>query len=300
MLMQNVQMTRMTVRDQPFRASVSDVLTRTDAQIVMASFSNESYAADAKELSTLCDKKLKQSPGGVLNESVKAEMQRRPGMYGRLVIPSVGVQLTEDSYLPLALNEVQVYVPAKNFGAASSVTYRLGGSVAEAGEYRLALVKGKASDSVATFQNGEETVLSGARSVADGIYLTITAPLNEGQQSEQTEAIKQLLSDVTVSSIIPPITLFGETLSKDVAFETDGNYMQLQKGEDTVLVSEFKQTIDTSILEKTATLPNGLTLKYGNISDSKTGYVPFITTVGEHKYKFLATSADVLQEMFIA
>lgn len=56
-----------------------------------------------------------------------------------------GVQLTEDSYLPLALNEVQVYVPAKNFGAASSVTYRLGGSVAEAGEYRLALVNGKAS-----------------------------------------------------------------------------------------------------------------------------------------------------------
>ena len=183
-----------------------------------------------------------------------------------------GVQLTEDSYLPLALNEVQVYVPAKNFGAASSVTYRLGGSVAEAGEYRLALVNGKASDSIATFQNGEETVLSGARSVADGIYLTITAPLNEGQQSEQTEAIKQLLSDVTVSSVIPQITLFGETLSKDVAFETDGNYMQLQKGEDTVLVSEFKQTIDTSILEKTATLPNGLTLKYGNISDSKTGY----------------------------
>ena len=211
-----------------------------------------------------------------------------------------GVQLTEDSYLPLALNEVQVYVPAKNFGAASSVTYRLGGSVAEAGEYRLALVKGKASDSIATFQKGEETVLSGARSVADGIYLTITTPLNEGQQSEQTEAIKQLLSDVTVSSVIPQITLFGETLSKDVAFETDGNYMQLQKGEDTVLVSEFKQTIDTSILEKTATLPNGLTLKYGNISDSKTGYVPFITTVGEHKYKFLATSADVLQEMFIA
>lgn len=93
MLMQNVQMTRMTVRDQPFRASVTDLLTRTDAQIVMASFSNENYASDAKELSTLCDKELKQSIGGVSNESVKLEMQRRPGMYGRLVIPSVGVNV---------------------------------------------------------------------------------------------------------------------------------------------------------------------------------------------------------------
>lgn len=209
-----------------------------------------------------------------------------------------GVQLTEDSYLPLALDKVQIYVPAKDFGAASSVTYRLGGSVAEAGAYRLALVKGEASESIATFQSGTETVLSGTRSVADGIYLTITTPLNEGRQSEQTEAIKQLLSDVTVSNVIPQVTLFGETLSKDVAFETDGNYMQLQKGEDTVLISEFKQTIDTSILEKTVTLPNGLELKYGNISDSKTGYVPFIMTMGKHKYKFLATSADILQEFF--
>ena len=91
MLMQNVQMTRMTVRDQPFRASVSDVLTRTDAQIIMASFSTDGYASAAKSLSTLCDKELKQSTGGVSNESVKAEMQRRPGMYGRLVIPSVSM-----------------------------------------------------------------------------------------------------------------------------------------------------------------------------------------------------------------
>lgn len=211
-----------------------------------------------------------------------------------------GVQLTEDSYLPLALDEVQVCVPAEDFGVANSVTYRLGGSVAEAGEYRLALVKGEASDSIATFQNGTETVLSGTRSVSNGIYLTVTTPLNEEHQSEQTQAIKQLLSDVTVSNVIPQVTLLGETLSKDVAFETDGNYMQLQKGEDTVLISEFKQTIDTSILEKTVTLPKGLELKYGNISDSKTGYVPFITTVGEHKYKFLATSADALQEMFVA
>lgn len=209
-----------------------------------------------------------------------------------------GVQLTEDSYLPLALDKVQGYVPAEDFGVANPVTYRLGGSVAEAGEYRLALVKGEASDSIATLQNGSETVLSGTRSVSNGVYLTVTTPLDEEHQSEQSEAIKQLLSDVTVSNAIPQGTLFGETLSKDVAFEIDGNYMQLQKGEDTVLISEFKQTIDTSILEKTVTLPNGLELKYGNVSDSKTGYVPFITTVGEHKYKFLATSAEVLQEMF--
>lgn len=59
------------------------------------------------------------------------------------------------------------------------------------------------------------------------------------------------------------------------------------------------QNIDMSILSKTITLPSGLALKYGNIKDSKTGYVPFIATVGEHKYKFLATNADTLQGMFV-
>ena len=64
---------------------------RTDAQLVTTSFSNENYAAKAKSLVSLCDKDLKEKTGGVSNESVQAEMQRRPGMNGRLVIPSVGV-----------------------------------------------------------------------------------------------------------------------------------------------------------------------------------------------------------------
>lgn len=210
-----------------------------------------------------------------------------------------GVQLTQDSYLPLALDKVQVYVPVSDLGNNVTVTYRLGDSTARAGEYRLALVRGEASNSIATFQNGSETVLSGARGVFDDVYLTVSVPLDEEHQPEQTEAIKKLLPDAVVSNIIPQITLFGEMLSKNVAFETDGSYMQLQNGENTVLISEFKQNIDMSILSKTITLPSGLALKYGNIKDSKTGYVPFITTVGEHKYKFLATNADTLQGMFV-
>lgn len=210
-----------------------------------------------------------------------------------------GVRLTQDSYLPLALDKVQVYVPASDLENNVTVTYRLGDSAARVGKYRLALVRGEASNSIATFQNGSETALSGALGVFDDVYLTVSVPLDEEHQPEQTEAIKKLLSDAAVSNIIPQITLFGEMLSKDVAFETDGSYMQLQNGENTVLISEFKQNIDMSILSKTITLPSGLALKYGNIKDSKTGYVPFITTVGEHKYKFLATNADTLQGMFV-
>ena len=89
---QQEQANATAVKRQPSR-TMEDVLVRTDAQLVTTSFSNENYAAKAKSLASLCDKELKEKIGGVSNESVQAEMQRRPGMNGRLVIPSVGVNV---------------------------------------------------------------------------------------------------------------------------------------------------------------------------------------------------------------
>ena len=89
---QQEQANATAVKRQPSR-TMEDVLVRTDAQLVTTSFSNENYAAKAKSLVSLCDKELKEKTGGVSNESVQAEMQRRPGMNGRLVIPSVGVNV---------------------------------------------------------------------------------------------------------------------------------------------------------------------------------------------------------------
>ena len=72
-------------------------LTRADAQIAAASFSNENYAVFSKKFSMVCDAKVKaesaESSLEVSNETVLEEMANRPGMVGRLVIPSVGVNV---------------------------------------------------------------------------------------------------------------------------------------------------------------------------------------------------------------
>lgn len=78
---QQEQANATAVKRQPSR-TMEDVLVRTDAQLVTTSFSNENYAAKAKSLVSLCDKELKEKTGGVSNESVQAEMQRRPGING--------------------------------------------------------------------------------------------------------------------------------------------------------------------------------------------------------------------------
>lgn len=209
-----------------------------------------------------------------------------------------GVQLSQESYLPLTLSDAKVFVPCVDIEEPRTVAYRNEESTAQAGAYRLALVKGDANNSIGEFQNGAETFLAGARNVSDDVYLTVAVALDEEHRSEQVDAIKKLLSDTVISDVTPKATLFDETVADDVSLEISDSYVQLQKGTDTVLVSAFQQSIDTSLLSKSLTLPNGLTLKYGDVKDSQTGYIPFIATVDGHKYKFLATSSDILLNMF--
>ena len=209
-----------------------------------------------------------------------------------------GVQLSQESYLPLTLSDAKVFVPCVDLGGRRTVAYRNEESTAQAGAYRLALVKGDANNSIGEFQNGAETFLAGARNVSDDVYLTVAVALDEEHRSEQVDAIKKLLSDTVISDVTPKATLFDETVADDVSLEISDSYMQLQKGTDTVLVSAFQQSIDTSLLSKSIELPNGLTLKYSDVKDSQTGYIPFIATVEGHKYKFLATSSDILLNMF--
>ena len=209
-----------------------------------------------------------------------------------------GIRLSQESYVPLCLSDVHVFVPCADIEEPCTVSFRSKGSTARAGVYQFALVKGEVSDSIGEFQSGAETLLLGTRSVSNGVYLTITVTLDEEHRSEQTDTIERLLSDAIVSDAATRITFFGETVADDVSLEISDNYAQLQKGTDTVLISEFRQNIDISLLSKSLALPNGLTLKYSDIRDSQTGYVPFIATVNGHKYKFLATSSDALLNTF--
>ena len=49
---------------------------------------------------------------------------------------------------------------------------------------------------------------------------------------------------------------------------------------------------------KTLNLPGGLTVRYGNVQDKETGYIPFVSTVNNRNIKILATSVEALQGFF--
>ncbi len=209
-----------------------------------------------------------------------------------------GVHLSQESYLPLTLSDAKVFVPCADIEEPCTVAYRSEDSTAQAGAYRLALVNGDASNSIGEFQNGDETLLSGARNVSDDVYLTVAVTLDEEHRSEQVDAVEKLLSDTVLSDTAPKVTLFGETVADDVSLEISDSYMQLQRGQ---ILCWYRRSSKASILRfcPSLTLPNGLTLKYGDVKDSQTGYIPFIATVNGREYKFLATSSDILLNMFM-
>lgn len=73
---------------------------------------------------------------------------------------------------------------------------------------------------------------------------------------------------------------------------------ELQLNDNTVLVSTFSFNYDKNVFSKTLNLPGGLTIRYGNLQDKETGYIPFVSSVNNRNIKILATSVEALQGFF--
>ena len=128
--------------------------------------------------------------------------------------------------------------------------------------------------------------------------LTVAAEAEEGQETEQEAVIEKLLADAVITDTAPATTVFGETVKDDVVIEADDGYLQLQLNDDIVLASTFNFNFDKSAFSKTLNLPGGLTVRYGNVQDKETGYIPFVSTENNRNVKILSTGAEVLQKFF--
>lgn len=107
-----------------------------------------------------------------------------------------------------------------------------------------------------------------------------------------------MLADATVTDTFPQTTILGEVVKENVVIETDDGYLQMQQNKNIVLLSAFSLNVNKDVFDKELILPNGLMVRYGDIKDEETGYIPFVCTINDHNVKMLATSIDVLQNMF--
>lgn len=210
-----------------------------------------------------------------------------------------GIVPDDGSYVPVTLGDVTVCIPVAAAGQGGyTVTYCSGNSTAAIGDYKIALVEGNTEDSVVTFQNDDKEILSGTRMMGEGLTLTVAAEAEEGQEKEQEAVIEKLLADAVITDTAPATTVFGETVKDDVVIEADDGCLQLQLNDNTVLVSTFSFNYDKNVFSKTLNLPGGLTIRYGNVQDKETRYIPFVSSVNNRNIKILATSVEALQGFF--
>ena len=141
-----------------------------------------------------------------------------------------GIVPSEESYIPVTLNDITVSVPIASAGQGEcNVTYRSGSSTAAIGDYRIALVEGEMENSIATFKNSDKEILSGARTIEDGITLTVAAEVTEGCEPKQKAAIEKMLANATITDTFPQTTVLGEIVKENVVIETDDGYLQMQQ-----------------------------------------------------------------------
>ena len=92
-----------------------------------------------------------------------------------------GIVPDDGSYVPVTLGDVTVCIPVAAAGQGGcTVTYCSGNSTAAIGDYKIALVEGNTEDSVVTFQNDDKEILSGTRTMGEGLTLTVAAEAEEG------------------------------------------------------------------------------------------------------------------------
>lgn len=212
-----------------------------------------------------------------------------------------GIIPSEDSCISVTLNDIIVSIPIASAGQGEcTVTYRSGNSTAAIENYRIALVEGEMENSIVTFKSGDKEILSGARTIEEGLTLTIATEVAKGREPEQRASIEKLLADAMVADTFPQTTVLGENVKEDVVIETDDGYLQMQQNENIILLSAFSFDVNKDTFDEDLILPSGLVVRYGNIKDEETGYTPFICIVNDHNVKILATSVDVLQNMFTA
>lgn len=131
---------------------------------------------------------------------------------------------------------------------------------------------------------------------------SITASVSNDAVLEEMARRPNMYGRLVIPSVGVNVALFAvvsqAAAEDDVVIEADDGYLQLQLNDNTVLVSTFSFNYDKTVFSKTLNLPGGFTVRYGNVQDKETGYIPFVSTVNNRNIKILATSVKALQGFF--
>lgn len=114
-----------------------------------------------------------------------------------------------------------------------------------------------------------------------------------GQLHEIMESAKEFDGKATVTVFGAPL---NETWEKSFAINED--VAEFGNGDSSVYLSKYEGTLTGAGMDDELSLADGLDAQHGDLKDEETGLSPYFVSSNDHTFKFLATSDDIMTDMF--
>lgn len=247
--------------------------------------------------------------------SVASQMASRPGMIGRLTIPSLGINVA--LYASNSQSVVDAADSAACFGFGSATVIGdhqdQGFSAIRSsyvGDQSTAIVNGYSikvsnnpfnSNDAIKLLGSEKDVYANSKAFDESCGLTIAYEVEPGVEYD-TEKLHTILSSAKQFDGDVTVTLFGTPISEnwDDSFAFNQDVAEFDNEESCIYLSRYEGSLTGAGLDDTVSLGDGLEAKSADIKDDETGLSPYFITSEDYTFKFLATSDEVLISMFSA
>ena len=207
--------------------------------------------------------------------------------------------LTADSTLPLVSDSGNgIVIPLSEFGEENhTVKYNYKANCVQIDEYIISINDAAFDGEKMTEYSSDETHITTGIIGIDNYNVLISV---NGSIEDTGSKIAQILNSIVPYSGTVSASIMGETINTTwlTDFEFDKEVASFSNGTDTIYLAWYDGNYKNAGFDQSIQIGKTLSAKYSEIKDSSTEFIPYMVETGAGTLKFLATSNDVLNELF--
>lgn len=207
--------------------------------------------------------------------------------------------LTADSTLPLVSDSGNgIVIPLSEFGEKNhTVKYNYKANCVQIDEYIISINDAAFDGEKITEYSNDETHITTGIIGIDNYNVLISV---NGNIEDTGSKIAQILNSIVPYSGTVSASIMGETINTTwlTDFEFDKEVASFSNGTDTIYLAWYNGNYKNAGFDQSIQIGKTLSAKYSEIKDPDTGFIPYMVETSAGTLKFLATSNDILNELF--
>lgn len=155
-------------------------------------------------------------------------------------------------------------------------------------------------ESTSTFIDSENNIIvSGQKIIDKNSAVSVIVKSNEENKEKDIEFVNSILNNTYLYNNTQNITIDNMKINNEWNnIVMDNNVISLSNGTDTVYFSIYAKQITGAGFDKELKISDSITLKYSDIKDESSGYIPYIIQNDNYVLKILAKSNDIITDIF--